>query len=362
MFLDENILSYLWRIREIVIKKLDLERTIIWVGKALKLTREFEELCSTEEKEAEEEKEDIENKIIVYDRVSCIVENEFEQQKLLLKTAFEDKMHIFLSELKEMCFMEIKFTPEEANFEEINDNKNENINQSSFFLAPLWKIGESAFKKQELTKIAILEEKTEKFLNEAKEMCAVKYTEANFTVHDHIDMEKKENENKKLISYDIASLTPIFKARVTELIKQKMALRTACHYRAQKFYNEVKEIRAMENTEMKNISEEESTLYNHLIVFALWMTRETNYAKELREFQIFLEEKSQLFLQEVQKISSMYNIDNEDINRKENIMDKKHPDESSTFFYLWNKRYSHVILMRIQKGGMFMAITVAVSL
>ncbi|XP_051840552.1 IgA FC receptor-like isoform X2 [Antechinus flavipes] len=342
---DGPTLTDFQKSREIVIKKLDLERTIIWEEKALKLTREFEELCATEETEAGEEKEDIENKIIVYDAFSLTNllnsrENEFEQQKLILKTAFEDKMHIFLSELKEMCFMETNFTPEEANFDEKNDTKNENINQSSLFLAPLWKIGETAFKKQELTKTAILEEKTERFLNDMKEMCAVKYTEANFAEHDHIDMESttKENGSKKLISYDIATLTPIFKTRVTELIKQKLALRTACQYRAQKFYNEVKEIRAMENIEMKNITEEESTLYDHLIIFALWMTREANYTKEIQEFQIFLEEKSQLFLRQLQKICSMKNIENEDITRKENLMDKKHPYEISTFVSLWNKR------------------------
>ncbi|XP_074156347.1 uncharacterized protein LOC141561120 isoform X2 [Sminthopsis crassicaudata] len=266
--------------RDTVIQRLDMERTVIWETKALKLIWEFEDLCSTEEIEDGEEKEDIENKSIGYNAFSLFSflnsrENEFQEQKLMLKTAFEDKIHIFISELKEMCYMEANFTTEEENCDETNNNKKENIMQSSVILAPLWKIGIDAFKNQELIKITILEDKGERFLNELKALCTMKYIEDKFTVQDHIDMEstKKENGSKKPINYDNMSLTSIFETRIIELKEEKLAFRTACQCRAQKFYKEVRQIRDMEHIDMNKISAEESVLYHHLMSHALWGTR-----------------------------------------------------------------------------------------
>ncbi|XP_027691067.1 uncharacterized protein LOC114022834 [Vombatus ursinus] len=176
-----------------------------------------------------------------------------------------------------------------------------------------------------------------------KEICATENNEVP-TVDSIIEMEAITK--KEYVNFDVSTLASTWKTREIELKKQELIIRTACQERAQKFYNEVKKIRAMEKIEVENGTEEENGFDDYSILLSLWRTRETIYKKQRLQFQMVLEERSQAFFKEVKELcatmrefNSWENINEEEnIAIKENMTKKENIYDASTLLSSWTNR------------------------
>ncbi|XP_078003177.1 uncharacterized protein LOC144454557 isoform X2 [Phascolarctos cinereus] len=113
-------------------------------------------------------------------------------------------------------------------------------------------------------------------------------------------------ENNEAPTVDsIIETKAITKKKETELKTQELIITTACQERAQKFYNEVKKILAMEKIEVESGTEEENGFDDYSILLSLWRTREAVYKKQRLQFQTVLEERSQTFFKEVKELCAM---------------------------------------------------------
>ncbi|XP_078003167.1 uncharacterized protein LOC110203966 isoform X4 [Phascolarctos cinereus] len=346
----------LWRTREMELKRQELATQAAWECKAEKFFIEIKEIHAMKEIEAREDEKVIEKDNRFYDDLTLASHlrtraTEFEKQKLAIKTIFEEKTQTFLKEIKEICAMvresnswEVNYVTEMENLnKKENTTKKEKIIYRSSILAPLWKIGESDFKKQELAKTAILEEQTQTFLKDIKEICAMENNEAP-TVDSII--ETKAITKKKYVNFDVSTLASTWKTRETELKTQELIITTACQERAQKFYNEVKKILAMEKIEVESGTEEENGFDDYSILLSLWRTREAVYKKQRLQFQTVLEERSQTFFKEVKELCAMRrefnsweNINEEEnITIKENMTKKENIYDASTLLSSWTNR------------------------
>nr|XP_020836019.1 uncharacterized protein LOC110203966 isoform X5 [Phascolarctos cinereus] len=159
-------------------------------------------------------------------------------------------------------------------------------------------------------------------------------------------IETKAITKKKYVNFDVSTLASTWKTRETELKTQELIITTACQERAQKFYNEVKKILAMEKIEVESGTEEENGFDDYSILLSLWRTREAVYKKQRLQFQTVLEERSQTFFKEVKELCAMRrefnsweNINEEEnITIKENMTKKENIYDASTLLSSWTNR------------------------